>query len=381
MKKSQFYIFLYKVYSKIVKNIKYLKNLTNWFFVYFFNRDKKKDKLLFIYDLTYQPFSVGDFLVANAASLAICEKYLMDNIDLLIVFDIKNINKSMEFKNINSDNIYYNIASILPIAQVNQKIASILIFNNKIQVDKYIKDNINKYTIYPNLLTYGIGNYLYWDAMNKILPEYFKKNGHAPNFICREHLRIWGNNFFVKNVGKSIAVTINIRNNKSHGQNRNSNIKEWNKFFKYCNNKFDVKFIILCSINEIDQCWEDFENVIIAKKHHTNIEHDLALINLSSFHMGSPSGPFSMAWFGDKPYINFNIDVDRIAEYTSIIKNDEYYKFSFALDNQLMTAQSEQFEVILYEFNNLYKSIMSSTFINSNIKMNTNSFEGMPFLR
>lgn len=378
MKKLKIYKFLYNYYSYIFKKFKKINNLFSFIFSFIFTKNENNKKLLFIYDLTNQPFSVGDFLVANAASIAICEKNLLNEIDLLIIFDINKLNNSTEFKYINSDNVYYNIASILPIAQVNQKLNSILIFNNKPQLNKYITDNKERYFIYPKLLTYALGNYLYWDAMNKIFPEYYLLNKHAPLFKCREHLIVSTKNFFKKYIRENIAVTINLRNNKVHGQNRNSNIKEWNKFFEYCNNKFNVKFIIICSLNEIDNSWLKLKNVVVAKEHHTNIEHDLTLINFSSFHMGSPSGPFSMAWFGTKPYINFNIEIDRISEYSSIVKIGEYYKFSFASDNQLMIDKPEQFDIILSEFTRIYNSISK---IRINYSENSLNAEGLPYLR
>ena len=378
MKKLKIYKFLYNYYSYFFKKYKKIKNLFSFIFSFISTKNENNKKLLFIYDLTNQPFSVGDFLVANAASIAICEKNLLNEIDLLIFFDSNSLNNSTEFKYINSDNVYFNIASILPIAQVNQKLSSILIFNNKPQLNMYITDNKERYFIYPNLLTYALGNYLYWDAMNKIFPEYYLFNKHAPLFKCREHLIVWTKIFFKKNIGENIAVTINLRNNKVHGQNRNSNIKEWNKFFEYCNNKFNVKFIIICSVTEIDNSWLKLNNVVVAKEHHTNIEHDLTLINFSSFHMGSPSGPFSMAWFGSKPYINFNIEIDRITEYSSIVKVGEYYKFSFASDNQLMNDKPEHFDIILSEFTRLYNSISKIRKYDSENSLNA---EGLPYLR
>ena len=50
--------------------------------------------------------------------------------------------------------------------------------------------------------------------------------------------------------------------------------------------------------------------MIVAKDHHTVVAEDLALISTSAIHMGASSGPASMAWFNDKPYLVVNIVCD-----------------------------------------------------------------------
>jgi hypothetical protein len=378
VKNSKLYIFFYKVfvalryeYLKIVTLFKWILGLFSLF------RIKGKNRLLFIYDLTYQPFSIGDFLVANGASLALSEIENIKQVDILIIFDKNNITKTKEFSHINTDNIYFNISSLLPIAQINQHFSSLLIFDNRFQADKYILDNIQNYKVYPNMKLYGMGTYYYWDAMNSIFPTYYDKFGHPPYFICRNYLTSWVNQFFLKHAEGKIVVTINLRNNKNHGQNRNSKLDEWYKFFNYCNDRFNVKFIVICSINEVDERWRQCSNVLVAKDFHTFIEHDLALINNSHFHMGSPSGPFSMAWFGTKPYIMFNFESNHLKLYKSIIEKDGYLRFSFANPLQLMTLKEEFFDNILFEFLHLYNNIeQDKIFVNNEV-----NDEGLAFLR
>jgi len=375
MKKTLFYKKIIKIYA-LVKYYFYLsKNLFLWFIDIF--SIKKKTKLLFIYDFTYQPFSIGDFLVANAASLCIAELHSIDEIDLLILFDKNNLTKTKEFSHINSDNIYFNISSLLPIAQINQHFSSLLIFDNRFQADKYILDNIQNYKVYPNMKSYGMGTYYYWDALNSIFPNYYNSVGHPPYFICKNYLTSWVNQFFLKYAHGKIVVTINLRNNKNHGQNRNSKLDEWYKYFNYCIDRFNVKFIVICSINEVDERWRQCSNVLVAKDFHTFIEHDLALINNSHFHMGSPSGPFNMALFGRKPYIMFNFENEYLSLYKSIIEKDGYLRFSFANPLQLMTLKEEFFDNILFEFLYLYNNIEQDKILVNNEVID----EGLAFLR
>lgn len=378
VKNSKLYVFFYLRYVSIrhnyIKVITFLKWIVGLFSLF---KIKGKERLLFIYDLTFQPFSIGDFLVANAAALAVSELENINQVDILVIFDKNNFTKTKEFSYVNTDNIYFNISSLLPIAQINQYFSNLLVFENRFQADKFILDNIQYYKVYPNIKLYGMGTYYYWDAMNSIFPRYFDSYGHPPYFICRNFLNSWVNQFFSKNVEGHLPVTINLRNNKNHGQNRNSNLDEWHKFFVYCNSRYNVKFIIICSINEVDVRWRQCSNVLVAKDFHTFIEHDLALINNSSFHMGSPSGPLSMSWFGKNPYIMFNFERDHLKLYSSIIEKENYLSFSFANPLQLMTLKEETFDNLLFEFLHIYNNLDHSKISISN-EVND---EGLVFLR
>jgi hypothetical protein len=356
----QRYVSIRHNYLKVVIFLKWIVGLFTLFKI------KGKDRLLFIYDLTFQPFSIGDFIIANAASLALSELENINEVDILVIFDKNNLTKTKEFSHINSDNIYFNISSLLPIAQINQHFSNLLVFDNRFQADKFILDNIQYYKVYPNIKSYGMGTYYYWDAINTLFPEYFKSKGHLPYFICRNYLNSWVKHFFSENMGGNLSVTINLRNNKNHGQNRNSNLDEWFKFFVYCNGRYNVKFIIICSINEVDVRLRQCPNLLVAKDFHTFIEHDLALINNSNFHMGTASGPVSMAWFGKNPYIMFNFERDHLKLYSSIIEKENYLSFSFANPLQLMTLKEETFDNLLFEFLHIYNKIDQSNLPFSN---------------
>ena len=91
VKNSKLYVFFYKAfvalryeYLKIVTLFKWILGLFSLFSV------KGKNRLLFIYDLTFQPFSIGDFLVANAAALAVSELENINQVDILVIFDKNN---------------------------------------------------------------------------------------------------------------------------------------------------------------------------------------------------------------------------------------------------------------------------------------------------
>ena len=85
-----------------------------------------------------------------------------------------------------------------------------------------------------------------------------------------------------------------------------------------------------------------------------------------------------ITWTTTATNINFNIEIDRITEYSSIVKVGEYYKFSFASDNQLMNDKPEHFDIILSEFTRLYNSISKIRKYDSENSLNA---EGLPYLR
>jgi hypothetical protein len=127
----------------------------------------------------------------------------------------------------------------------------------------------------------------------------------------------------------------------------------------------------------VDERWRQCSNVLVAKDFHTFIEHDLALINNSHFHMGSPSGPFSMALFGIRPYIMFNFESNHLKLYKSVIEKNGYLRFSFANLLQLMTLKEELFDNILFEFLHLYNNIEQDKIL----VINEVNDEGLAFLR
>ena len=95
------------------------------------NTKKTDRRLLIIYDLSSQPFSIGDILIFQEASLVLRENFGVDTIDFAFVYNPDNpTNGDQAFSSITESNVVYHLASILPIVQVNQYLGSLFVFNS-----------------------------------------------------------------------------------------------------------------------------------------------------------------------------------------------------------------------------------------------------------
>ena len=134
-----------------------------------------------------------------------------------------------------------------------------------------------------------------------------------------------------------IPVSVNIRNNKLYAIERNANMDVWYDFFKQNINKYPIKFVVICGFSEVDQRFRELDNVIIAKDNFTSIEQDLSLIQSSAFHLGSASGPASIALFGSQPYYicntTLNLHIDHYNESMKMYNRDCRFTFSHNLQN------------------------------------------------
>lgn len=286
-------------------------NFHKWYFSAFFNLipSARRERMLVIYDTSSQPFSVGDFLVFQIASLALHYEHKLKKIDIAFIYNPKNPANSdpVFIGTVTRDNIFFQLGSILPLAQINQFLDSVVIFSSHEKLQNYVADNIDYYQyVWPSGLRISAGNYLSPKVFNDVLYPFHRKYGFIPTLSCRDFLKDWASNFYSTHASGYVPVTINIRNNKSWHRNRNSQIDVWFDFFKYCHGLYQVKFIIICAHAEIDDRWEKLDNVVLAKKFHTTIEQDMALISTSAMHMGVASGSTAPAMFGTKPYLIIN---------------------------------------------------------------------------
>jgi hypothetical protein len=349
---SKVMIFFNSVYAFIRSKSNRLFRIINWFLAI---KNRSIDKrVIVIFDLSSQPFNIGDFILIQEVALVLCNKYKTNFADIAIIHDTKLPASSKEFTSISEDNILYHLASILPVAQINQNLGSIFIFNSHKQFDIHVLTNKNNYIVWPSLIRYVTKDYLYYLALNKQILPFFKQNKTIPFFKCRDFLNTWAQNFYSNNLEFEIPVTINLRKNELFGTHRNSDMDAWLKFFENCIGKYNAKFIIIGSKGEVDVRMRNLKNVIIAKDFNTGIEQDLALVNTSAFHMGASSGPISMAWFCGKPYLMFSWD-GHIDEYDDLVREpNDFYRFGFSSELQKMTKKRETPDLLDKEFKNIW---------------------------
>lgn len=305
-------------------------------------------RILAIWDMQTVPYSIGDLLVMNEAMLCLRIAKKVERIDVGVVCDPQRPAR-YDHKFINEQNYYFSLGLILPVIQINEYLGSLFLFDSYKRIEDFILDNFDKYYLWPSLRQYATKTEAY--ALNfDFVQKFYLSNGYIPQLTCHQVMIEWAKSFIEKNVQSGIPVAVHLRNNQNSARARNSSIGDWIAFFEYCMGKFSAKFIVICSWEEIDDRLRKCPNVIIAKDYHTNIEQDLALIQVSALFMGGPSGPSTIAVFNSKPYVIVNF---RTANET-LIKGS---KFIFANENQRVIWEPENFEILVREFSSLVKKI------------------------
>jgi hypothetical protein len=320
-------------------------------------------RILVIYDTSSQPFSVGDLLILQEAALVLCDKHRVSTVDFAIVYDPQNPASSdpVFAQTVTEDNVLYHIASLLPLAQVNQNLGSFFVFNSHEQIQRFITDNVDRYHVWPSGWRVATREYLSAVIFNDLLRDHYKQHHSIPHLTCRLFLQTWADNFYREQVGEIVPVTINIRNNQAWHQHRNSQMDSWIALFQYCESQYPVKFIVICARSEIDDRMRKCGNVIFAKDHYTSVEQDMALIATSAMHMGAGSGPATMAWFSNKPYLMVNTEykTGEFYEHSDMIQQTESHiqQFWFASPNQRIAKGAESPDLLIKEFTLLWQSI------------------------
>jgi hypothetical protein len=153
---------------------------------------------------------------------------------------------------------------------------------------------------------------------------------------------------------------VNVRNNKVFHVHRNLRLECWLEFFHHCEARYPARFVVLCARSEIDERLRQCPNVIVAKDHDTGVEQDLALIHTSAIHMGAGSGPASMAWFGDKPYLMVNtVYGPRYFAHPDMIRQEEenVQSFWFSGPLQRIAGGIETTELLVREFARMWAAV------------------------
>ena len=318
-------------------------------------------RLLAIYDLSCQPFSVGDILVFQEASLVLRERQNVDMVDFAMVYDPKRpASPDPAFASITESNALFSLASILPVAQVNQRLGSLFAFNSHRHIESFIADNADRYDVWPSGWKYATREYLLKAVFEDLLYKHYKAHGSIPHLSCRPLLQDWASAFYQEHVYPRVPVSVNIRNNQAFQMHRNVHLESWLEFFDHCEARYPAKFVIICARTEVDDRLRRCANVIIAKDYQTGIEQDLALIQGSAAHLGVDSGPACMAIFSDKPYLAVNTAMKpgyfsnpEIFQHD----NDGLWKFAFAGPLQRFAAGAETAELLIREFARMWAAV------------------------
>lgn len=89
----------------------------------------------------------------------------------------------------------------------------------------------------------------------------------------------------MQEVRPHLPVVVHLRN-RTDQADRNADLESWLGFFTSCKDRFDVKFIVIGTREEIVSRFRDLRNVIFSKDYSTTIEQDCALIQTALMYMG-----------------------------------------------------------------------------------------------
>jgi hypothetical protein len=316
-------------------------------------------RLLMIYDFSSQPFSIGDILVIQEASLVLRQVSGLDRVDLAFVYDPASpVVPDPAFSKIDSENFLWHLSAVLQAAQVNPHLGSLFLFDSHRRLEEFVTGTFHTYDVWPPLPQYASREYLYYRVFNEILFDYFQKEKTLPRLHSRGPAQAWAQGFMEQHVGSDVAVTVQLRRNPANPA-RDTDSDSWISFFQFCRGRYPVKFLIICAQHEIDPRLRQCSNVIIAKDHCTSVEQDLALVGAAAMHMGASSGPGTIALFSGRPYCLFNTDLQMDLYKGSIREGDRATLF-FGSSNQSFLFGRENPDLIATEFERMWKTIQIS---------------------
>jgi hypothetical protein len=320
---------------------------------------RPEKRLLLIYDFSSQPFSLGDMLIFQEAGLVLCEQYGLSRVDFAAAYDReKPVVEDPAFAHIDAQNFLFHLSSILPAAQTNPLLGSLLLFDSRRMLESYAADNAAKYLIWPSLADYASGEYLFYRAFRELFLPHFHRNGRLPTLHARPIVSAWAKNFLAQIAGNCVSVTVQLRRNPANPA-RDSIHDAWISFFHSVNGRYPVKFVVLCSPSEIDPRLREIDNVVIAKDFHTSLEQDLALIDAGAAHMGASSGPGTMALFSRKPFCMFGLDTASEAV-GGLVHENGRVRYPFSSKSQVWIREKETPEMLIAEFQRIWQQLQPS---------------------
>ncbi len=322
-----------------------------------FSRKRLNRRLLMIYDLSSQPFSIGDVLIFQEASLVLRATHDLDKVDFAIVLDPKcPHSRDPSFSSITEDNYTYHLAGILPAAQVNQYLGSLFLFDSHRRLHRFIADNGDLYHVWPKACEFASREYMFYNVYTSLLRTHYNKHGSLPCLSCRPPLIRWARAFSREHVYPDVLVTVNLRNNARFQFERNCNIDAWLEFFEHCMGRYSARFIVICADSEVDHRLRGRPNVLVAKDFRTNIEQDLALIHIAVAHLGSDSGPAAMALFSTKPFLIVNSTLSWLPV-PGKIRDGAFFRHFFSNSFQRFAVGRETAELLIAEFARIWEAV------------------------
>lgn len=317
-------------------------------------------RVLAIYDLTSQPFNIGDVLLMQAASLALAEEHRIATVDFAVVYDAQRpACADPAFASIDQDNLLFHLSAVLPVAQVNPRLGSVFVFDSHARCERFLLDADDGYLVWPSAWRYASRDYIFYLAFNEVIHDFWSRHGRIPRLACRPYLRSWAHGFYAEHAAPDVPISVQLRKNRVVGPHRNVQIDCWLQFFEHCATQYPARFVVIGSRTEIDARLHGLPNVCVAKDSHTAIEEDLAIVQTAAFHMGAASGPGMVALFGNKPFLMVNADM-KPDSCPDLVQEDRFLRYVYSSPAQRFDTGAETTDLLISEFVRMWSAVKPS---------------------
>ncbi|MFZ5865538.1 MAG: hypothetical protein ACOYXY_06635 [Thermodesulfobacteriota bacterium] len=310
-----------------------------------------QNRLLAIWDFQAAVYAVGDLLTFNVLCACLCYMHKIEKADVCFACDPDNPGQQWYKDHINAYNHHYHLSYYLQVLQMNHRIGSVFLIDNYRDLDQFLADNSHRYVVWPATREY-LSKENAWKKNWDFIEDFHRECGFIPHLHCRPVTIDWGTAFMKENVLPDLAVAVHLKTTQ-YSTERNAQIDAWMEFFKHCEGRYPVKFLLLAgSVREVPPELRSLSNILVTKDYNTTLEQDMCLVECSSMFMGSSSGPSIMVVYSDRPYAIFGFkspSPERVKPGMD--------RFAFATNHQRIIWENETFPMILDEFLRMYKVV------------------------
>lgn len=314
-------------------------------------------RIMGIWDTNISPVQLGGLLIFVEELQIQRSIYGADVIEICFVGDqsaglnVRNDKNSESFRVIDVAQSKYQ--QLLTAIQNIDGVETCYVCDKTESLKDSLKEKPVRYELWPvingnSLSVHNYGSILY-------IQEFYQKEGYIPYLNCRSEPLSWALQFIQHNVLPHMPVVVHLKNNPHEVGCSNANFEAWLGFFKICQRKYNVTFVLIGSEDVPDEIG-DLPNVIISRHFGSNLSRDLALIQISSVFVGMSSGPCVIKVFSDTPYLIYK-NPDHHAEEMALELGDSN-RFSFAAALQKFLRVFETDENLLLEFDSIYTTLV-----------------------
>ena len=284
---------IYQEFSAIPKDI-----VTEAHLRWYHRSPKVPKKIIGVWDFNQLASKLGDFL-CFLEYLSYLQQELKSGgereraIDLCFIDDATHYNATMS----KFQKSYQYKQLFASLVVTNPQVDSVFWFRSNHEFERFYCSNRTRYIRWPPTVS---GTFIF---NPRKLEELFQKNKSIPQLGLPSEILAKAYSFYGAHLGSSLPIIVNIRHNPNHANYRNSNIQEWQRFFRHYELDPRYRFIIICNREEILEDLRNMNNVFFSKDYFSTLEEDLALIKTSYLSIFPSSGMACFAWYSNVPFL------------------------------------------------------------------------------